>query len=247
MFEWISIFGIKTTLVESSDVAHLAATLAGGPNQAIFFCNVHMLMLAQEDEVLASALTDADVVFADGVPVARLQSRLSGKEARVIRGYEMMLAICRRAQQKGEKVGFLGSTPDVMASLVGRLTGQFEGLSVAFQYCPPFVRGELTSTAAELEALRDSGIRWLFVGLGCPKQEKWVARYKHELDCTVLAVGAAFDWLSGKAGKPPGWMERCALGWLYRLVVNPSKMWHRYLIYNTKFLVKASRVWFEGK
>jgi len=245
--EHISTFGIETTLVETRNFASLATNLADGSHQSVYFCNVHMLMLAQEDPALAIAMENADVVFADGVPVAWLQGRLSGKDAVVIRGYEMMLAICQRAAMHGEKVGFIGSTQDIMNGLVSKLGDEFDGLSVAFQYCPPFMEGELTSTEAELEEIKDSGIKWLFVGLGCPKQEKWIARYRSDLDCNILGVGAAFDWLSGKVSMPPKWMERFALAWLYRLLSNPAKMWHRYFIYNTKFIAKASTLLFREK
>ena len=247
MPERITVFGKKTTLVETRDFTSLASGLKDGPNQSVFFCNVHMLMLAQEDAALADAMDNADVIYADGVPIAWLQSRLSGKDAKVIRGYEMMLAICQRAAKHREKVGFMGSSEDVMNALVGKLAGRFEGLSVAFQHCPPFIPGELRSTQTELKGLKDSGITWLFVALGCPKQEKWIAKYGHVLDCNVLAVGAAFDWLSGKVSKPPEWMERLALAWLYRLLRNPIKMWHRYLIYNMKFIAKAARVLLRKK
>ena len=192
MLNQISTFGIRTTLLETRDFAGLAEYLADTPNQSIFFCNVHMLMLAQEDPVLRTAMENSDVIFADGVPVAWLQSRVSGVDAKVIRGYEMMLAICQRAALCGEKVGFIGSTQEVMNGLVDNLTKQFEGLSVAIQFCPPFMQDELTSTQAELLNITNSGIKWLFVGLGCPKQEKWIARYRNELDCNVLGVGAAF-------------------------------------------------------
>jgi len=247
VLDHIATFGIKTTLVETRDFATLASVLAVNPNQSVYFCNVHMLMLAQEDQTLSSAMENADVVFADGVPVAWLQSRISGRDAKVIRGYEMMLAICKRAAMHEEKVGFIGSTQNVMNGLVSNLTEQIEGLSIAYQCCPAFMQGELTSTQAELDEIKESGIKWLFVGLGCPKQEKWIAKYSNELNCNILGVGAAFDWLSGKVNKPPDWMERFALGWLYRLVNNPSRMWHRYVTYNTKFILRSSRMLLRGK
>ena len=90
--------------------------------------------------------------------------------------------------------------------------------------------------------MEGAGIRWLFVGLGCPKQEKWAARYGPELDCHVLAVGAAFDWLAGTTRKPPDWTEKAGLAWLWRLAQNPRRMWHRYLIYNTKFILKSAKL-----
>jgi len=195
-------------------------------------------MLSLEDDALASAMNKADWVLADGVPVAWLQRRLSGKDARVIRGYEIMLAVCERAATLGEKVGFMGSTQDVMTDLVKNLSRQFAGLPVAYQSCPAFVTGELVSTPADLQSINNSDIKWLFVGLGCPKQEKWISTYKNELNCHLLGVGAAFDWLAGAERKPPEWMEKRALAWLHRLLNNPIKLGHRYLKYNTKFLLR---------
>ena len=243
----ISTFGRKTNLVETKDFGGLVSELADSPNSSVFFCNVHMLMLSREDKILANAMDKADWVFADGVPVAWLQRQLSGKDAKVIRGYEIMLAVCNRAARNGEKVGFMGSTPKVMKQLVSNLSERFEDLPVAYQYCPPFMQRELVSTEAELKALKESEIKWLFVGLGCPKQEKWIAQYSNELDCNILGVGAAFDWLSGVAGKPPEWMEQYALTWLYRLLHNPLKLWRRYLIYNTKFAISAFKLLYGRK
>lgn len=237
----ITTFGRKTNIIEKRDFEGLVSQLADKPNQSVFFCNVHMLMLSEEDQALANAMDSADWVFADGVPVAWLQRRISGKNAKVIRGYEIMLAVCERASRSGEKVGFIGSTSEVMKQLVATLSTRFEGLTIAYQYCPPFVAGELLSIQADIKAIKDSNIAWLFVGLGCPKQELWIARYQNELDCHLLGVGAAFEWLSGVSKKPPSWMEQYALAWFFRLVTSPSKTWRRYLKYNTKFIFKAFR------
>jgi N-acetylglucosaminyldiphosphoundecaprenol N-acetyl-beta-D-mannosaminyltransferase len=237
----ITIFGCRTKLIETADSNSLAARLAAGPGASVFFCNVHMLMLAQDDPVLASAMDEADWVFADGVPIAWLQRRMTGKSAQVIRGYEMMLAICARAANHGETVGFLGSTQNVINQLVGNLTAQFENLKVAFQYSPPFTENEIPPMSGEIEAIQEAELNWLFIGLGCPKQEKWIAKYSQDLNCNVLGVGAAFDWLSGSVKKPPEWMERSGLGWLYRLARNPTKLWRRYLVFNTRFLLRVGK------
>ena len=238
----IAIFGRKTKQVSTQDIDDLVLELAETSSQTVYFCNVHMLMLSQEDPVLATAMDHANWVFADGVPVAWLQSRISGKKAKVIRGYEIMLAVCERAAKMGGKVGFLGSTDEVMEGLVSNLCERYDGLSVVYQYSPPFMKDELTSTQEELQNIRESKVKWLFVGLGCPKQEKWIASYKGELNCNILGVGAAFDWLSGLVKMPPKWMESSGLGWLYRLLNNPLKMWHRYLVYNSKFLFRVIKM-----
>ena len=242
MLARVNVFDRATNVVETRGFQSIVSEIAQQSAQSAFFCNVHMLMLSQEDKVLAYAMKKADWVFADGVPVAWLQRRISGKNAKVIRGYEIMLAVCEQAASKGEKVGFIGSTDEVMKGLVSNLCEQFAGLTVAYQYCPPYMEGELISMPEELENIRDSQVQWLFVGLGCPKQEKWIATYKGELNCNILGVGAAFDWLSGHVKMPPKWMESSGLGWLYRLLNYPLKMWHRYLVYNSKFLFRVVKM-----
>lgn len=243
----INTFGRQTVVEETRDFESIVSEFAETPGQSAFFCNVHMLMLSQEDKALAGAMDSANWVFADGVPVAWLQSKLTGKKAEVIRGYEILLTVCKRAARTGEKVGFLGSTEKVMNGLVSHLSERFEGLNVVYQYCPPYMKNELISTQEELQSINSSQVNWLFVGLGCPKQEKWIARYKGQLNCHILGVGAAFDWLSGQVSMPPHWMESSGLGWFYRLIKNPQKMWRRYIIYNTKFLFRVIRMLAGGK
>jgi N-acetylglucosaminyldiphosphoundecaprenol N-acetyl-beta-D-mannosaminyltransferase len=242
MSKVITLFGRRTNQFGSGSLDNLVQEIAQNSKQSMYFCNVHMLMLSQEDPVLSAAMDRTDWVFADGVPIAWLQSRVSGEEAKVIRGYEFMLAVCEHAAKTGEKIGFMGSTDEVIKDLVKNLHERFEGLNVVYQYCPPFMENELTSTQEELQNIRDSQLRWLFVGLGCPKQEKWIASYKGELNCNILGVGAAFDWLSGHVKMPPRWMESSGLGWLYRLLNNPLKMWRRYFIYNSKFIFRVIKM-----
>ncbi len=242
MSKVITLFGRETNQFGSDSLDNLVHEIAKNFNQSIYFCNVHMLMLSQEDPVLSAAMDRTDWVFADGVPIAWLQSRVSGEDAKVIRGYEFMLAVCEHAAKTGDKIGFMGSTDEVIKGLVRNLHERFEGLNIVYQYCPPFMENELTSTQEELQNIRDSQLRWLFVGLGCPKQEKWIASYKGELNCNILGVGAAFDWLSGQVKMPPRWMESSGLGWLYRLLKNPLKMWRRYFIYNSKFIFRVIKM-----
>jgi N-acetylglucosaminyldiphosphoundecaprenol N-acetyl-beta-D-mannosaminyltransferase len=238
----VNTFGRKTIIEETREFGKIVSKIANKDCQSAFFCNVHMLMLSQEDVALANAMDNTDWVFADGVPVAWLQRRVSGKNAKVVRGYEIMLAVCERAAINGETVGFFGSTEEVMKDLVKNIQEQFNGLNIVYQYCPPCTNDELISTQQELQSVLDSNVNWLFVGLGCPKQEKWIARYKHELNCNILGVGAAFDWVSGQVSMPPRWVLSSGLGWLYRLLQNPKKMWRRYLIYNSKFIYRVIKM-----
>lgn len=241
------IFERNITLVPSGGLESVVEQLSSAKNNFSFFCNVHMLMLSQTDKVLATAMDHADFVFADGVPVAWLQKRLSNQANRVVRGHEVMSALCGQAAQDGKPIGLLGSTDRVLDALTIQLQAEHPGLHIALAKSLPFVDGELESSADEIAIINNAGLSWLFVSLGCPKQEKWIERHGVLLNCSALAVGAAFDWLAGTTPRPPRWMERAGLGWLFRLLQNPRKMWSRYLIYNTQFVLKVGRLLLLGK
>ena len=226
--------------------AHLAETLATH-RKSVFFCNVHMLMLSLEDQNLASAMASADIIFADGVPVAWLQRRLGARDADVLRGYEAVELVCRQAADTDAAIGFLGSTDVVLQKLTANLEQKHKGLSINYIHSPGQINEDMDVDTSLVEQINAKQLYCLFIGLGCPKQEKWVSRYGPHLDCNLLAVGAAFDWLAGTTKKPPGWMERAGLAWLFRLFQSPGKMWHRYLIYNTKFMIMATKPLLWGR
>jgi len=236
------LFGQNISLVEERNFPSLVSEIADQPRQSVFFCNVHMLMQAQEDEDLARSMREAEWIFADGVPIVWLQRILFGKAAQVVRGYEMTLAICDRSAKNGEPVGFIGSTSGSIARMVSNLEKRYPGLEVVYQSSPPFVPGEVVTTNQDLEEIRRSEVKWLFIGLGCPKQEKWIAKYADELDCHLLGIGAAFDWLAGTVPKPPRWMENAGLAWLFRLMQDPHRLWYRYLKYNSKFIHQSLKL-----
>jgi len=219
-----------------------AQVLTVRPGQTALFCNVHMLMESQEDQDLAAAMDSADFVFPDGVPIAWLQRRLGCKSATVLRGYEAVRLVCERCSQTNVKVGFFGSTNAVISALSARIAAEFPNLEVGLSIAPPSLDQNIQFDWATAKQVNDSSVHILFVGLGCPKQEKWVHKYSPELNCGLFAVGAAFDWLAGTTPIPPAWMERSGLGWFHRLITNPRRMWRRYLIYNSKFIYRSIRL-----
>ena len=234
------VLGREVVLVKSGDVIGATGTLLETAPQTVLFCNVHMLMLSQQDTVLAEAMDHADLVFADGVPVSWLQSRLFGQEAGTVRGYEVMLQLCRKAAGEGKRVGLFGSSPATLNALEQRLKVRFPGLEMAYTEAPPYVDGELITDPDTLEKINSAGLAYLFISLGCPKQEKWIYHNAEKLNCSLLGVGAAFEWLAGIEPMPPRWMKKAGLGWLHRLLRNPGRMWHRYLVYNPAFAVAAA-------
>lgn len=228
--------------------SQLIARLDDSP-AAVFFCNVHMLMLANDDQELHNAMMAADLLVPDGVPVAWLQRRLGSAAAEVFPGYKAVEAICKHAAKSGKRVGLMGATEEILVAMAKKISFENPGLEVAFRYAPPFGSGsELDISDQTVNEVNQLGLYALFIGLGCPKQEKWIFRHSGRLNCSLLGVGAAFDWIAGTKPMPPVWMQRSGLGWLHRLMLDPARMWKRYFIYNSKFMVfAATKILFGNK
>ena len=124
----------------------------------------------------------------------------------------------------------------MIARLPQRLALRFPGLRSAFASSPPYRALTQEEDTAVLEAIRESGARVLFVGLGCPKQERWMAAQRDSLACVLVGVGAAFDFLAGSKAQAPPWVQDAGLEWLFRLGSEPRRLWHRYLVGNSRFL-----------
>jgi N-acetylglucosaminyldiphosphoundecaprenol N-acetyl-beta-D-mannosaminyltransferase len=121
------------------------------------------------------------------------------------------------------------------------LTATFPALRVVFAYSPPFAPLSDREDEEIVATILDSGARILFVGLGCPKQERWMAAHRERLPCAMLGVGAAFDFLAGAKRQAPGWMQRAGLEWLFRLLCEPRRLWRRYAVLNPRFALAFAR------
>jgi N-acetylglucosaminyldiphosphoundecaprenol N-acetyl-beta-D-mannosaminyltransferase len=152
-----------------------------------------------------------------------------------------MRLVCRRAEERGLPVGLYGGTPEVLEALRGRLVERHPLLRIAFAASPPFRPLTPEEVASTLEAIEASGARILFVGLGCPKQERWMAAQRSGLPCVMVGVGAAFDFLAGAKRQAPRWLQGAGLEWLFRLASEPRRLWRRYLILNPRFLFLLAR------
>ena len=151
-------------------------------------------------------------------------------------GPDLTLHVCEAAAREGIPVGLYGGTPEALAGLQEAYRSRFPQLRVVYAYSPPF--RSLTSAEDEAVAreIRESGARIVLVGLGCPKQELWVAEHRGRVPAVMLAVGAAFDFHSGRVRQAPRWMQRAGLEWLYRLFREPRRLWKRYFKHNPRFV-----------
>jgi N-acetylglucosaminyldiphosphoundecaprenol N-acetyl-beta-D-mannosaminyltransferase len=141
----------------------------------------------------------------------------------------------------GESVFLLGGTEDTLERLKARIEASFPGLRVVGSHSPPFRTLSAEEDAALMRLLNDSGASTVWVSLGCPKQEIWMAEHRDRVRSVMIGVGAAFGFHAGTVRRAPEWMQRLALEWLYRLLSEPGRLWRRYLTTNTLFLVAAAR------
>lgn len=151
-----------------------------------------------------------------------------------------MLHVLEIAAQEKIPVGFYGSTPDVLHSLVERMQVRYEDLEIALSVSPPFRVATPEEDARIIDEINRSGAKILFVGLGCPKQEIWMKEHRGRVNAAMLGVGAAFDFHSGFKPQAPAWMQKLGLEWLFRLLSEPGRLWKRYLYNNPRFLVLAA-------
>jgi N-acetylglucosaminyldiphosphoundecaprenol N-acetyl-beta-D-mannosaminyltransferase len=229
--------GLRTS-VAADAVVELAEAGAGG---AVCVATVHMVMEAFDAPDFQRGVNAAEMVTPDGVPLVWLLRRLGLRETRRVYGPTLMRLICRRAEEHGLPIGLYGGSPEVLAALRERLLERHPLLRIAFAASPPFRPTTEAEEASTREAIEASGARILFVGLGCPKQERWMTAHREALPCVLLGVGAAFDFLAGAKRQAPGWLQRAGLEWLFRLAMEPRRLWRRYLIQNPRFLFHLAR------
>ena len=198
--------------------------------------NVHMCMEVFDREEYAKTVNGSDLTVPDGKPVVWAQRAMGYSDAQQVRGTDLTIAICQEAEELGIPVGFYGATDDLLNKLGKTLRGEFPKLMIAYTYAPPYRPITNDEDQAHIDGIKESGIRILFVGLGCPKQEIWMVNHKGQINCVMLGVGAAFDFIAGNKKHAPHWMQKIGLEWLFRFLCEPRRLWKRYLKHNPRFV-----------
>lgn len=203
----------------------------------IVAANVHVVMSGVWDRRFQRLINGAALVTPDGMPLV-VGLRLLGipSQSRVY-GPDLMLAWCDRAAKLSIPIYLYGGTEMTLVKLQQNLEQQFPGLPIVGSYSPPFRPLTEAEEQADRQRIAATGAAIVFVGLGCPKQEEWMARQQDKLKAVMVGVGAAFSFHSGEVSQAPRWMMAWGLEWLYRLVMEPRRLWQRYLINNPAFIL----------
>lgn len=208
-----------------------------GPGRYAVLTNVNCVMSARRDPCYRRVLNHADWAVADGMSLVWVTRCLGAREMRRrCYGPEIFTAFCERAPSQGWKFYLYGGAEGVAEKLAQVLREKYPGIQIVGWESPPFRALTPEEDAAVCERINASGADIVWVGLGSPKQDMWMAGHAPKLRAPVLVgVGAAFDFFTGRVTQAPRWMRENGLEWLFRLFADPRRLWFRYLVYNPWF------------
>ena len=163
-------------------------------------------------------------------------AKLAGADAARVTGPDLMRELLEESGKKHYRHYFYGSTQETLDILREKITEKYPGAVIAGMYSPPFRPLTADEDTEIVEKINAAKPDFVWVGLGAPKQERWMAAHENRVQALMLGVGAAFDYEAGNIRRAPAWMQRCNLEWLYRLMQDPKRLFKRYFVTNTKFL-----------
>lgn len=232
-----NVLGMRVDVTSYEDaVCRVVDWACEGRSSYVCVANVHMTMESYDSPEFQEIVSTADLVTPDGMPLVWALRVMGEKEATHVRGSDLMMHVMERAVKEDLPVGLYGGTTDSLEAFGRLLEERFPGARVACKISPPFRQLSPQEQADFARQISDSGTRILFVGIGCPKQERWMASHRGLLPAVMLGVGAAFDFHTGRVRQAPRWMQAAGLEWLFRLIMEPRRLWWRYAWHNPRFI-----------
>ena len=234
------LLGVSLALIDyERTLAWIDAAVAAGRRGYVCVAAVHTVMACREDAQLRAAVHGASFTVPDGQPLVWALNALGHGLPHRVYGPELMERACARAAASGQRFYLYGGrNHGALAELARTLRLRHPGLKIVGGHCPPFRPLSAAEDEAIAEAINRSSADVVWVGIGVPKQEKWMARMRERLDAPVLVgVGAAFDFHAGLVPQAPDALQRLGLEWAFRLVQEPRRLWRRYLRYNPRFVL----------
>jgi N-acetylglucosaminyldiphosphoundecaprenol N-acetyl-beta-D-mannosaminyltransferase len=220
-------------------IRQLRELLERGKGGYVCFSTVHMVMESHDRPDFGKRVNDADIVIPDGMPLVWMQKLQGRKDANRVRANDLMMSLMQYAADNGMKVGFYGGMPAVIEAIKKRAASELPNLKIVYAYSPPFRPLTDAEDVQIVDEINQADPDFLFMGLGCPKQETWMSEHSDRLKAIMLGVGASFDFYAGNVKESPEWLGRLGLEWLYRLTQEPKRLWRRYLILNPRFMLLA--------
>ena len=211
----------------------------------ICFANVHMTIEAYKNRSFLEKVNKADLILADGKPIAASCKLLHNKKQERISGMDFIPRILAKANEKDLSIFIYGSTSDVINAFKEKINADFSNTYFAGAISPPFRSLTEEEIKNDIEKINHSGAHLVFVSLGCPRQEKWMADNSGKINAVLLGIGGALPVAAGIRKRAPKWMQHMALEWLYRLFQQPKRLFTRYLYTNSWFIFLLGKSWIK--
>ena len=240
----VSIVGIPLALTDyAATVDLIDAYVASRRRGYVCVCNVHTVMVAEEDPEVRAALLGSAVNVPDGQPLVWAMNALGHRLRERVYGPELMWRACAHAAETGQRLYLYGGrNQGALVQLSLNLRQRHPGIQIVGGHSPPHRPLTAAERESVVEEINRSRADVVWVGIGVPKQEKWMAEMRPHLEPPMLlGVGAAFDFHAGLVPQAPRWLQDAGLEWAFRLTQEPQRLWRRYLRYNPRFLAAFAR------
>ena len=235
-----NILGVNIAVTNINDIVkYIENNLKELEGKYICVSNVHTTVTAYEDEEYRNIQNCAAIVLPDGGPLSSICRKRGFIDAERVTGPDLMGEIFRISEEKGYTHYFYGSTDETLCALKEKLSQKYPKLKILGVYSPPFNKQVILESNNKIDEINNLNPDFIWVGLGAPKQEKWMYLHKDKISGLMIGVGAGFDYYADNIKRAPKWMQENSLEWLYRLIQDPKHLFKRYMVTNTKFIWRA--------
>jgi len=198
--------------------------------------NVHMTIEVYKDEKFEKIVNHSNITTPDGMPLAKAIKLLYSVNQERVAGMDLMPDLMKKSEEVGKSIFLYGSTDEVLNIIKRKAQKEFPALKLE-TYSPPFRELNDIEKNEIIHKINDFNPDFVFVALGCPKQEKWMAEHKGKINSCMIGLGGALEVYAGVKNRSPKWMQNNSLEWLYRLIQDPKRLWKRYLYTNSLFII----------
>lgn len=217
-------------------LAYIKAHLEELRGNYICVSNVHTTVMAYEDSAYRAIQNGGAMALPDGAPLSVYSRKHGFADAERVTGPDLMTELLKASKENGYRHFFYGATPETLEGMRAAIARDYPDTCIAGMYAPPFRAMSEAEDKAAVDMINQANPDFIWVGLGAPKQEKWMYAHRGQLCGVSIGVGAAFDYLAGDIKRAPKIMQKLCLEWLYRLLQDPRRLWRRYVTTNLKFI-----------
>ena len=218
---------------------YLEKNLSNLKGDYICVSNVHTTVTSYAEPSYCAIQNGGIMAIPDGGPLSSLGRKRGFVTMERTTGPSLMGELFKISAKRGYRHYFYGSTDKTLEKLKNKLQEYYPGIQIAGMYSPPFRALSIEEDNEVIEKINETNPDFVWIGLGAPKQEKWMSNHQGSINGLMIGVGAGFDYYAGNIKRAPQWMQRCNLEWLYRLMQDPKRLFKRYFCTNIKFILYA--------